>query len=204
MMFFKKGTLSGPDGPARHGSCRLFDILFRIVADTEREEFHQFTSEIFIRVIFAIRIGIEPKEHRWVANHLVEEFAKRIQSVASKELILPTYPMEIVDFEIAGRKMIMPHPCHLFAKWIRRKQATKDPPGSQSILVIALGCRLAESLGHRQKVIALSVDSRSSFKQSCDALLGSVSQVALKFEPSCSKTSAAVKVFHAIDIPWLQ
>ncbi len=62
--------------PACEHACRGVDVVFRVKADTAREELHQFAAEILLRLGFRVGVAVQPDQHRRVLGDGEEDFAE--------------------------------------------------------------------------------------------------------------------------------
>src|SRR5262249_26299225 len=63
--------------PAGEAAGGLLDIFLGIIADAEREEFHQLASQVLVRMPPAITRCIEPHQYRWIAKDSAKQGAER-------------------------------------------------------------------------------------------------------------------------------
>ena len=134
------------DRPARQCSGDFLHIGFAVMTDTQREQFHQFASEVLVRLAFAIRLRIQPNHHGRVFDDRSQEIAKFSHRMLPQQVVLAFHHSGIGDLQVAGSKVIVPHQRHAFGQWIARIQHPVEPPSFQSIDVTGTDRRVTNQL----------------------------------------------------------
>ena len=62
--------------PAGEGARTFANILFRIVANAHREQFHDFASKIFIGRALHIHAGVQERQHCGILRDSDQQIAK--------------------------------------------------------------------------------------------------------------------------------
>ena len=92
------------------GKCprAFFNVLFRIVSDTHREEFEDLSAIILIDFIFMVRLVIQPHNHCRVLRQFDQYFVEFAQSLISEHVDLVIYGSKVIDLRLRGCKNTVP------------------------------------------------------------------------------------------------
>ena len=81
-------SLGGVERPAGQGAGDLLDVLLRVVADAQREQFHQLAGVVLVGLGLVAPLQVEIGHHGRVERHRFQERAEVAQGVAAVGLIL--------------------------------------------------------------------------------------------------------------------
>ena len=110
------------DAPAGQSSCGLFHIVFRVMADTQAEQFQQLAREVFIGVSLAIRRRIKPDQESGVADCGFQQVTERCLRQSAEHLILTPHGRGVADLLVARGEVVVPHEREPFAQRIGREE----------------------------------------------------------------------------------
>ena len=143
------------DCQTRQGPRAFLDVGFGVLADAQREQFHQFAGEVFVGLALAVRWGVEPDEQGRVAEHGVQQVAEWAATELLECIVLHAHRGDIVDLELAGCEVVVPGEREAFAKRVRREKSPIEPPCFEPPRVRRAagcigqdGCRLVDVSGN--------------------------------------------------------
>jgi hypothetical protein len=186
------------DRPAGQRAGAFLDVLLGVMADAEREQFHQFAGQVLVGMLLAIGRSIEPDQDCRIAHHGVEQFAERFAAQRAEQFVLPPHDAEILDLDGAGGEVIVPQERQSLAERIGTKKHPINPPCFQPSPIRGgveqQRRRLLELGGH-------TLAARGAGQQSLDARSRAVFQIALNLAPRRGEAGPAMQVDHAAQVP---
>ena len=188
--------------PARQGAGGLLDVVLGIVADPEREQLHQLAGEVLVRVALRILLGVEPDQERRVAEHRVQQPAERAAAERAQRLVLPPHQRQVVDLEVAGGEVVVPHQRQPLGQRIRAEEHAVDPPAFQAIGLGRGQRQVGQAVGEGGEVrrARRGTGPCPSSSRSIDGF-GAVLQVAPDFVPGGGEAGPAVQVDDPAEVP---
>src|SRR5262245_25450900 len=114
---------------------------------------------------FAVLGRVEPSQERRVVDHASKQLAERRERALSQRVVLPLQELEVIDLQIAGGKVVVPHQRQSLLKRMGSKKATVQPPGLEPLGAIGVGGCLANDGGEGFKIVGYAGDSGLAFEQ---------------------------------------
>ena len=94
--------------PTSKCSRGFFNVLFRIVSDSQCEQFHHFASKVLVWVLGGALVGIEVKNHRRRLANFLQQSSKVSACMFSKHLLVGKHVRSVGNFFGTYGKMIVP------------------------------------------------------------------------------------------------
>ena len=121
------------DAPAGECARRFLDVLFAVVALSQREKLHHFTREILVRRAFAVLRVVEIDDHRGILRHRVQKGREAAHRVCAKHRVLREHQPRIAHLLLARNEMVVPEQRHSFGERRRRDEHFANPPSAQFV-----------------------------------------------------------------------
>ena len=125
--------MSGPRARAGH------DLVLRVVADAEREQFPELTGEVLVLATLHVRVVVEVEEHRGVPADGVSQRAEVAQRVRPEHGVLLVHEREVPDRVLGRREMAVPEQRQLFDERGRARDHALVPPLDEADPLVPLG-----------------------------------------------------------------
>ena len=117
--------------PAAKRAGGFLNIRLRVVAHAQRKQLHQLAGEVLVRLSAAIRVSVEPHQHRHIAGNVMQQLAKAAQGVAAEERVLRRHLRKRLHLGVRRGKVTVPEQRHLFDERIGRVEQSMGPPCPQ-------------------------------------------------------------------------
>src|SRR5436309_2089170 len=101
----------------------------------------------------AVLRGVEPVEQCGIVGQVGEQFAEGSESQLAQRLVLPLHKLEVIDLEIAGGKVVVPHQRETLLERVRGEEAAVEPPGFEALGAAGIGGGLADDGGEGIKIL---------------------------------------------------
>ena len=146
----------------------------------------------------AIGRRVEIDEERGIAESRTEQLAKRRPGQAPEAGVLAMHESDVLDLEVAGCKMVVPHQGQPLAERVGREEHPVEPPGLEPPRLAGRDRRLDQQRRRSLEILRRRGTERSElpFEQPLDALLGPFGKVALDLAPASSESRAAVQMHN--------
>ncbi len=107
----------------------LANVGLGVVADTEREELHQFAGEVLVRVLLRRADHVEPPLHRVVVEHRERQIAEVPERVSPQQPVLGDHQARIADLVVRRREVIVEVQRHPLDQRRPGSDHAVEPPG---------------------------------------------------------------------------
>src|SRR5262249_18824748 len=136
-----------------------------VVPFTQREQFHDLTREIFIRMFLAALRLVEPDQHGWIFADLDKHLQPIASRNAAEQFILTPHVVSVPHFLRAGSEVSVPEKSHLLLQRPRSFHHPLQPPTAQfdqpfTLRLLFLSLHLTPLFFRR---LAQSREARDSF-----------------------------------------
>src|SRR5438132_12703510 len=114
------------------GAGRFAYVLLGVVADIDREQFHQFARPIFVRMLAPALWQIEIDHHRRIPRHLFSEGGEVCQGVTADSLVLQPHPITVFYLLERVGEVTMSEEGHCFDYGTRSRLQDGYPPSAET------------------------------------------------------------------------
>ena len=118
-----------------------------------------------------------------------------------KRLVLPPHQGQVVDLEVAGGEVVVPHQRQPLGQRVRAEEHAVDPPAFEAIGLGRGQRQLGQAVGERGEIRGNAAGSGLPFQQPVDRRFGAVLQVAPDLVPGGGEAGPAVQVDDPAEVP---
>ena len=126
--------------------------------------------------------------------------AKTVGDLA-EEIILALHEPQVVDLEVAGGEVIVPHQRQAFLERMGRKEAAVEPPGLEPFGASRIDRRLPDDRRQRFETFGNSFRASLAFDEASNGGFGPVAQIALDLLPRRREHRSPMEVHHPLEVP---